>query len=485
MKFTKKNIQLLALKSCQITLLIGVVFSSSCRKFTVIPAPQNSINAANVFTNDATAISAVTSFYALLSSHELENSTDMMSAPLYCGLTGDELVLFSGATSNNTFVQYYSNNINESRDFNFWPLLYSYIYNANSAIEGLNASGSLTPVVKKQLLGEAKFFRAFAYFYLVNLYGDIPLITTTDYKINSLKARTSRSEIYNQIISDLTDAELLLSDKYLNSTLLKSTTDKIRLTKWASAALLARAYLYNSKWAEAEQQATLVINSGIYRLGNLTANDYVFSKNSPEAIWQLQPVIFGWNSQSAQIFSLTTGGPDLSHPVFLSDQQLQAFEVGDQRKVNWVDSVTVSGATYYFPSKYKISAVPSAVTEYEMIFRLGEQYLIRAEARAKLGANLNGALDDINQIRIRAGLPGNTLSTQADLLLSIEHERQVELFTESGHRWFDLKRTGKIDDVMKLVSPKKGGQWSSYKQYFPIPLRELQLNPNLVQNPGY
>jgi len=92
---------------------------------------------------------------------------------------------------------------------------------------------------------------------------------------------------------------------------------------------------------------------------------------------------------------------------------------------------------------------------------------------------------DLNAIRTRAGLPNTIASTQPALLTAIQHERQVELFTEWGHRWLDLKRTGNIDAVMTIICSQKGSSWSSYQQLYPLPLVDIQMDPNLVQNIGY
>jgi len=131
------------------------------------------------------------------------------------------------------------------------------------------------------------------------------------------------------------------------------------------------------------------------------------------------------------------------------------------------------------------------MSEYFMVLRLGEQYLIRAEARVRLG-NLNGAIDDLDKIRTRAGLTpvatSNPGISQSALIDKILHEKQVELFSEWGHRWLDLKRTGKIDEVMQVVNPFKTNgsvQWQPHQALYPLPYTELQRAPNLVQNPGY
>jgi hypothetical protein len=118
-----------------------------------------------------------------------------------------------------------------------------------------------------------------------------------------------------------------------------------------------------------------------------------------------------------------------------------------------------------------------------MMLRLSEQYLIRAEARTQQN-NFNGAQSDINAIRTRAGLSTTTATDKSSLMNAIQHERQDELFTE-GHRWFDLKRTNKVNDVMNIVTPLKGGMWDITDELYPLPVSDILKNPNLVQNAGY
>jgi hypothetical protein len=163
-----------------------------------------------------------------------------------------------------------------------------------------------------------------------------------------------------------------------------------------------------------------------------------------------------------------------------------AFEPNDRRFSEWVGVDSSTGTSYFFPYKYKQAITGNPVTEYTMVFRLAEQVLIRAEAEAELNDLADAALD-LNAIRNRAGLPNTTAANQAQLLAAILQERKIELFTEWGHRWLDLKRTGNIDQVMGSggVTAAKGGSWNSDWALFPIPLAELQRDPNLSQNSGY
>nr|WP_308199398.1 RagB/SusD family nutrient uptake outer membrane protein [Chitinophaga sedimenti] len=127
-------------------------------------------------------------------------------------------------------------------------------------------------------------------------------------------------------------------------------------------------------------------------------------------------------------------------------------------------------------------------SEYSVLLRLAEQYLIRAEARVKQD-KVSQAIDDLDMIRNRAGLSlikiTNPTITKDDLIEAIFEERQLELFTEQGHRWLDIKRLGKVDAVMMAVSSFKGITWDTRKQLWPLPFSDTQNGTNLDQNPSY
>ena len=215
-----------------------------------------------------------------------------------------------------------------------------------------------------------------------------------------------------------------------------------------------------------------MINNSNLSLGDTI--EFVFLKNSPSTIWQLKPKS-GSNTWEAATF-IFVGAPSF---VALNPDFVSSFESGDSRKAHWIGEVTVGGNTYYYPYKYKTRQGSS--NEYSILLRLAEQYLIRAEARIYLG-DLNGAREDVNRIRSRAGLPPVTAATQSELLLAIENEYRYELFTEQGHRWFHLKRTARAGEVLGAIKPN----WQPTNILLPIPELELNLNTNLQpQNPGY
>jgi len=491
MKFSKNIFSTFGLRWCIgcVALLLSV---TGCKKAIDVGPPRASLAGDNVYTSNGSAESVLSGLLSNMAGNgTLYNGANSVS--LLMGLYADELINYS--TSSTNYIPFYTNTLSsQGKGTFFWSDIYIQLYTCNTAIQGLsNPAATLTPAIQKQLLGEFKFIRAFIYFYAVNLYGDVPMPLTSNYLVNNSLSRTPKAQVYQQIIQDLKDAQTLLSDgKYLTGTG-AATTDRIHPNKQAASALLARVYLYLQDWQNAEAQATSVIGTSIYTLEpNL---NQVFLKGTREAIWQIQPVNVGYNNADAYVLVVTTSpSQSIATQVPLNNILINTFEAGDNRFTNWVGKITVPAkgntptATYYYAYKYKVNSselTPAPVTEYPVMLRLAEQYLIRAEARAQQG-NTGGAQADLNAIRARAGLAATTAAGKDDLLAAIAHERQIELFTEMGNRWFDLKRTGKADAVMSVVlQQKSGGIWNSNKQLLPIPNSEILIDTKLTQNPGY
>jgi len=281
--------------------------------------------------------------------------------------------------------------------------------------------------------------------------------------------RSSINDVYKQIIEDLEIAKDLLLDTY-------PSPERVRPNKFAVLALLAKVYLYRSEWAKAEALATQIINSTVYSLEPL---DKVFLKASKEAIWQLMPVNTTFNNTWEGNIILP------GNTYVVTDTLYRSFETGDNRKTTWLkDRPTtppLPGSKYY-PWKYRTKGA-SSKNEYYVVFRLGEQYLIRAEARAHLN-KVSEAVADLNMIRNRAGLSNTAAASQDALYPAIAQERKVELFAEWGNRWYDLKRTQRADAELGSLN-YKNQFWSRNDTLWPVPNSQILINPNLTQNPGY
>src|SRR6266542_413492 len=386
-----------------IIFLSSIIVQTGCKKYVTVGAPATSVNEGNIYKNDATAISVLTGIYIRMA--QLGTFTGgPFGISLRLGCSADEFTLNSNVTDND-LIAYYGNQIVSIGGSQDWGPIYSYIFQCNAVIEGLNTSTGLTPSVKQQLTGEAQFMRAFFYFYLVNMFGDVPLALGTNYKVNEALSRSPKVQVYQQMITDMKDAQNLLSDNYLDRKLQNSAA-RVRPTRWAAGALLARVYLYTGDWANAETEASSIINNSL--LYQLEALDNVFNVSSQEAIWQLQSVVAGHGTEEAYLFILPSSGTSSDNPVYLSSSLLSSIETNDQRKIKWISSVTPpSNPTYFYPFKYQENTLASgSATQYLTVFRLAEQYLIRAEAQAQgAGGGLPGAINDLNAIRNRAELP--------------------------------------------------------------------------------
>lgn len=437
-----------------------ILVLDSCKKLVQIQAPVSQLTPSQVFTDDNTATAAISAIYA-----KFNYTYAITYSPTLTGsFSADELNDFTS-----TYTAYSNNNIqaNDGIDESLWSSFYNIIYQTNSLLEGLQSSNGVTQDTKNQLTDEGLFLRAFCYFELINIYGDVPLLLTTDVTITAVAPRTPVTQIYQQIISDLKNAQNSLNDTYV-------TSGRVRVNQSSVTALLARVYLYTQDWADAEAQATKVIGDGQYSLDSNLNN--VFIENSSETILQI------WTQGFTYLGQEIIPGSTSPNYVFTNDF-MDSIEPSDKRRIAWMDSIVYVGTTYFYPFKYKQKAInSSANAEYLMLLRFSEQYLIRAEARAEENKNFSGAISDLNVIRTRAGLSGTNASTQAELLLAIEKERRIELFTEWGHRWFDLKRTGRVNTVL---GAEKGATWKPDDALYPVPLVEISANPALTQNAGY
>ncbi|MFA6083428.1 RagB/SusD family nutrient uptake outer membrane protein [Mucilaginibacter sp.] len=453
-------------KQLLFVIAMGLIASiASCKKFVDIDPPKTQAVSENVFAADPSATAATVGVYNQMVTYNLTYLNGAIT--VFAGLSADEI---SNVNPNPSYDVFRTNALladNDDVETKFWTAAYKYIYQTNSVMEGIKNSTGMSVALKNQLRGEMLFTRALNYYYLVSLFGDVPLLLTADYTVNGSAPRTSTEKIFQQLSADLVEAKQLLADSY-------GSASNLRPNEMAAAALLARIYLSQKDWTNAEAAATTVISSGNYRL-EADVNK-VFLNTSAETIFQLgRP---SSNTSEGMTFNPLTSS---SKPSFmLTASLLNAFQPGDSRRTSWVNKSVANGITYYYPYKYKIRN-STTVTENEVVLRLGEIYLDRAEAAAQQN-KLAEALADLNKIRNRAGLGTSPAIRQSDLLQAIKQERQVELFTEWGSRWLDLKRTGTIDITLSVL---KGDSWQPSDALYPIPLAEIKLNPFLTQNPGY
>lgn len=465
------------MKSRYIILISLYLLQVSCEDFVEVEVPDYKITSETVFDSDETANSTVVGIYNELFKADFSNG-NFRSVTMLGGLAADNL---QTTTINDEMKEYEGNEIliNNSYNLDLWSSAYNIVYMCNAVLDGLQTSEEVSGEMKDKLMGEARFVRAFVYFYLVNLYGEVPLIQTLDYRKNALASRNTIAEVYNLITDDLESAVAVLGNTYEDG-------ERLRPNKFTAMALLARVYLFLEDWKKAEALSGQVIDSSenYTLLNNL---DEVFLANSKEAIWQISPAGRGALSlitNEARIFILTSPPPNSQQPLGLTADLINNYEEQDLRLEHWVGEFNTNNQIYYYPFKYKNNISEVTITEYSMVMRLAEQYFIRAEARAQQG-KLTEAITDLDKIRERAQLP--LISTTASgigrepLLDSIQIERRRELFTEWGHRWLDQKRTGEASETLGAKKPS----WQDTDVFYPIPEEEIGKNPNLTQNNGY
>jgi len=444
-------------------------FAIGCSQLVEVEMPADQLITSSIYADDVTAIAALRGLYAstMSSTRAISNA----GVSLMCGLSAGELKTVRPNADYDPFME--NEVLPESYVISTltWAPAYKTIYQANDLIEKSQQSHSLKPGTVRQITGEALLVRSLNFFYLTNLFGAVPLTLTTDYRTNTALQRSNTQDIYDQIERDLLVAADLLPAEY-------PSPDRMRANRWAAKSLLARLYLYQGKWQEAIGQASAVIEDGGYKL-ELTGR--TFLSESKETILQ-----FGAVGQ----YNLSTGAGQTFIPGFdvvpnyqVSSRLLSAYQSTDKRLQDWFLTLSLNGQNYSIPFKYKLNTSSGSRPEANIVFRLAELYLIRAEAYIQQ-SQIAEAVHDLNQLRGRADislLDASGLTTE-QLLEAVSLERQRELCIEWGHRWFDLKRMGLLDAQMNNIAPET---WKPEKALYPIPSAERLSNPFLTQNPGY
>ena len=483
-----------------IALLISAVALSSCNKLN--ENPSSVIVSSQFFKTSSDAVSAVNAVYGTL------NSDPAGDFPLY----GRQLNLLVENGSDN---QVYSpSNTNpdvralgtatyipsNSRVQKVWQQLYYGINRANIAIDNIPAI-QIDTVLKSRLIRESKFIRALLYFDLVRLYGDVPLVLHNPGSIDLDKLFVSRAAadaVYAQIVSDLKDATNLPKTY--------AGTDVGRATGGAAHALLAKVYVTRKDWTDALTELTTVINGG-YGYALFPNYRDVFQKATKNGVEHIFSVQFETNlgeansvqNLSQSFTSFNTGTFPIDIPADSSVFRL--FSKTDTRRaVTFYDSVYNAATGKYVVYKNAYTPYFNKFVDYSLsplsiqgqsgvnypVIRYADVLLLYAEVLNETEGAPNGdAYNAINQVRSRANVANLTTGLgQSAFRDSIFQERRKE-FIQEGHRWFDLVRQGGtvLVDALHKIPAKSAA--SSKNTLFPIPQVEIQLNPQLKQNPGY
>ncbi len=350
-----------------------------------------------------------------------------------------------------------------------WEEMYSVIRNANFVIFSVPAIENITDEQRAAIEAEARFIRAFVYFDMLRVFGGVPLVT--DFIANTesldLSPRASEEEMYTFLANELTFAENNLG---------ATANRPFRAGPLAATALLARVHLQAGNYTEAAAKASEVIGSGAYTLQSSYADLFTIKGNN-EMILELNFTNVDGDQSSLAISSdPATGGQKFYlRPDFFTAFQASAAEGDERFAVSVLSASSRLRVVKYFRSSTNDDNVP--------LIRLAEMYMIRAEANARAAGagSLSNTeiISDINMIRIRAGLDGLTIAdlpTNESALNEILVQRRFE-FAFEGHRYSDLQRYG----IVGTLFPAN----EQFRVLWPIPLQEIEVNNNLVQNPGY
>ena len=471
MTFIALDFKIKNLVACTIV-VAGCLSITSCEDI-LEQNPVNEVDQEIVVTDEQSARAAVAGMY-----------NEMQSSDYY----GDNFIIIGDVSSDiaqsigtwdfyREMDTYEISAAGNTENENFYVRAYSTINIANNVIEKIPQLSNISSEAQNEMIGAAHFIRALAMFDLTRLYGGVPgvvgskgmpIITTPTNSLTDVQypSRPALEESYRAVEQDLLDALDLLPE----------TGDKSVASKGAAQALLSRLYLYLMNYEEVIFYTTAVISDPKYAL-NPNFEDIFASKLGSGSIFELnfnssdQSGIRNWYNPNGGRGDLTT------HQSFYEEATANPADVRG-------NLFGFSESNGFYQTKYQ---KPGGVDNIH-ILRVAEMYLNRAEARAHLG-DLEGAIDDLNVIRTRAGIGEieTEPSTKTGVLEAIWDERKLE-FAFEGHRYFDLMRTDQLMNELKNLSRMNGPNVSlpgKERAVFPIPAAELDANENLIQNEAY
>ncbi len=410
----------------------------------------------------------------------------------FAEVTSDEAIAGGdGSRAGITELEFFTHTPRTAEFNDFWVVNYTGISQCNTVLDEV-PSIEMDETLKNRILGEAHFLRAYYYFLLTQVFGDVPMLLSITPPDELKVPKTPKSAIYSQIIADCDQAAAWLPTEYSGANL-------GRATKGAALALAAKTYIYEKNWNQALAYIQQVKDLGVYALvDNYQDNFTKGTQNNSESVWEIQHANLElgvgnflnqwWKSKKVEGYGYCEVRPEF----------VEAFEEGDPRLkftvaqnnddyFGFVFKPSFS-STRYGVKKYLQDTTVSQASDGDINYtpiRYAEVLLWEAEALTELG-QVQAAQAPLEEVRARARAqaedPDNTLppvltTDQNEMRMAVRHERQVELGFEM-HRFFDLVRWGIADGLLE-------GFQAGKHEVFPLPQTEIDLNPSLIQNPGY
>ena len=493
----KKNIFFLAL----------IIVFSSCDDI-LDESPRDIIDPGRFYQSETDGIAAIGGIY----SHLLNGNTWGIQMDILFGVNHDLLAPTRVLGAGQQFMGYRWDASTE-RFRVIWRELYQAINDANLTIREI-AKADFNAEVRDGIVGEATFLRAFVYYYMVAMFGDVPLFTEPNtgdnFAMTGQAPSTPKEQIYQQIIADCEFAENALPDR--------AGAEKARATKWAAKALKMKTYLWMQNYAGAKAAAEDIIQNSPHKL--LPVFDDIFAANNEfndEIIFQ-----FDFVSQEVQTNRAARFSPRGQDDKIAAKDRPFVFTLGFgfftlyksfaksyaendlRRNMSVYDQINDSLPLLYtyLPKQWRVDEPRGNTGLNYKFYRMGDVYLNLAEAENEISGASQAAFDAINTVRARAGLEPLSGLSQDELREAIMQERAWELVGEGNHRKLDLLRWGRLGEALQArleaesndpdVGPNNvatitltANNFEPFKALGPIPAAEIILNPNLQQNPGY
>jgi len=457
----------------------------SCNKDFLDLIPESSVTTDILYKTDKDFQDALTGCYTSLRSAY----SDMY---IFGDVRSDDAWHALGNNVTMNAINNFSERSSESVYANSWRDYFLVVFRANTILAKIEEFDETAIPNKTRHIAEAKFLRALAYFNLVRIFGELPLVTNLMTIEEAYQAgRQDVDIIYNEvIIPDLLVAEAGLPATYTGVNI-------GRATKGAAKAILGKVYLTIKDFAKAETKLQEVTSMGYALLPNY-ADLFNYTKNEhhSEYIFDIEYIAGGLGLGSHftnsflpkstgafadTYFNIKGGLGELNTPTM---DLFNAFDTTDIRRDIACDTNQIFFKFFQIPTFTKKYIAPTASLNDSpanwKVIRYADVLLMYAEALNENNKTTE-ALVVLNQVRARVGLAGYSGLTQADARDKIYDERRFELAME-GHRWFDLVRTGRALSIMAPTG------MSDYNVVFPLPLREVQVinDPSIFpQNAGY
>jgi len=460
------------------------ILATGCKKSFLDLAPISNSNASNFYKTQADFDLAVNAAYATLYVFFAPQS----GVSYFSEQMSDNATIYNvnGIQADKKAFKDFTLNSSNSQVYLFWQQSYRSLFNINIVLDNIDAA-NIDAGYKEQVKAQMRFLRGMYYFYMVQMWGDLPLVTKTLTADESYTVlRSPKAAIYAQVISDLQFASATLP-------LASAITEPGHASKGAAQALLGKVYLTMGDKTQAATALQQVVTSGQYSLlPQYSSLWIVTNKNTKESIFEIQ---FKGGAAGVPLsdyypeyvpyenFSITLYAGGMNQ---VTDDLYNEFEGTDPRRNITISLGYNNKAGVFIPIKYPIKWTDvnapiinsrEASANNFMVLRYADVLLLLTEA--------TGDPSYLNQVRARAGVAlygaaGYPSTTYPTLDLAVEHERRVELAIEF-QRGFDLRRTNRALQVLSA----KGKPVTEQKLLLPVPEIVRQQNSAITQNPGY